>query len=483
MKKSKNRIKAVDLNSIARELGIKEGDSLVSIDHEAVVDVFDYSLKTNSAELIVEIEKENGEIIEFDIEKDEFEDLGIVFEQPLMAAGKSCANRCVFCFIDQMPSNMRESLYFKDDDIRLSFLSGNYVTLTNIGDKELDRIISYKLSPVNISVHATNPELRVRMLGNKNAGAVLDQLGRITRAGIWINCQIVLCPGINDGLELQRTLQDIFALGDKVMSVAIVPVGLTRYRTANCLPDINPVGRTDALEIIKTVDHWQKVMLGDRGERIIFASDEIYIKAGVDFPPADEYEGFPQLENGVGIVPLFLKEMHDGINKRIRRDNKRKNINGIQISSIRKNNNNKTRNMLKRNSENTDIPVTKSGDILIVTGVDAKPYIEKFTAGLTGLYGPKFEVMAIPNRFFGETVTVAGLVTGSDIVYELDRSDACEKYSKVIIPSCMLRSGEDVFLDGMSVSDVQNETEMGILCVEPTGEGLLGGLDKLFNRE
>ncbi|MHB1484945.1 MAG: DUF512 domain-containing protein [Saccharofermentanales bacterium] len=457
MKNDKNRISAVILNTIAWELGIEQGDCLVSIDHKSIADVFDYSMRMNSSALTVEIEKKNGEMIEFDIEKDEFEDLGIEFERPLMSDGKRCANKCVFCFIDQLPPDMRESLYFKDDDLRLSFLSGNYVTLTNISDSELDRIVSYKISPLNISVHTTDPALRISMMRNKKAGAILDQLRRITQAGIWINCQIVLCPGINDGDELQHTLKDIFELGDKVMSIAIVPVGLTKYRSGDSVAKLEPVGKEDAERILGTVGEWQKIMQENRGERIIYAADEIYIKAEAPFPDADEYEGFPQLENGVGMVPLFMKEMRAGIAKRKKR--------AARIKSDIKE------------------PVKAGGNILLITGVDARPFLEKYIKALDSLYGRRFSVKAVTNRFFGEQVTVAGLLTGTDIIQDLNRCRASEIYEKAVIPACMLRSGEDVFLDGKSIGDVQKEAGIGILCAEPTGEGLLRCLDDYFHNE
>jgi len=453
MARCRNIIQMVNADSIAQELGIEEGDCLLSIDHLPVFDVFDYRLRSVTPALFLEIEKKNGERIEFDIEKEEYEELGIEFSEPLMDASQSCANKCMFCFIDQLPSGMRTSLYFKDDDLRLSFLTGNYVTLTNIDDKELDRLISYRLSPMNISVHTTDPDLRVRMMKNKNAGRLLDQLKKITLAGIWINCQIVLCPGINDGQALDRTLADLFDLGDKVKSIALVPVGLTRYRIENSLEDIRPFDRRSAAKAIETALHWQQVLLKERRERVVYASDELYIKAGMSFPPAEEYEEFPQLENGVGMVSLFIQEIQDGITRRMKKAKRAK----------------------SRTAKNSD------SNVLLITGVDARPVLEQFTAALSDLYGSTFHAEAIPNRFFGETVTVAGLVTGADIVHErMKRTKPRVVYERAIIPGCMLRSGETVFLDDMSLIEVEEATGIPITCADPTGEGLLRVLDKLF---
>lgn len=461
MTRNKNRICAVSTDSIAQELGIEVGDCLLSIDNSPIIDVFDFRMRTTVPDLLIEIEKKNGERIEFDIEKEEYEELGIEFENSLMDDNKSCKNKCVFCFIDQLPPNLRESLYFKDDDLRLSFLTGNYVTLTNLKEDELDRLISYHLSPMNISVHTTNPSLRVKMMKNKDAGEILNQLRKITSAGIWVNCQIVLCPGINDGHELEQTLTDLFNLGEQVKSIALVPVGLTKFRARNCVENLQSFGQSSARRIIETVVNWQQIMMQERKSRIVFASDEFYIKAGIAFPTADEYDDFAQLENGVGMVPLFIKEMQDGLDERTIKAKKSK-------SPAKK---------------NTKENIAYEPKVLLITGMDAKPYLELFTQGLSSIYNRQFHVKAIPNRFFGETVTVAGLVTGSDIIYELmEMTEQRVIYEQVLIPKCMLRSGEQVFLDDLSVADVEKSIGMKIICTEPTGESLLDTLDGLFQR-
>lgn len=456
MTKNKNRIDAIAEHSIAQELGLEAGDYLLSIDDTPVLDVFDFRMRTTVPRLRIEIEKKTGERIEFDIEKDEYDELGVDFENPLMDREKGCQNQCVFCFVDQLPSGLRKSLYFKDDDLRLSFLTGNYVTLTNLEDVELDRLIAYHLSPMNISVHTTNPSLRREMMKNKHAGDILDRLRKITQAGIWVNVQIVLCPGINDGQELDRTLLDLSGLGDGLKSIALVPVGLTRHREENRVAPLRPYDRAGAAKIVGLVGKWQDILLEQRGERILYASDEFYIKAGIPFPPTTEYEDFPQLENGVGMMALFIRTMQEGITKRLLKMKRRQDPNALRI-------------------------IPDDGQVVLITGVDAKPYLESFLPDLSLLYGSKFHVRAIPNRFFGETVTVAGLVTGGDIIAELvGNPEARIQYDKAVIPSCMLRSGEQVFLDDRSVAEVEKAAGLEIICSEPTGEGLLLTLDEYF---
>jgi putative radical SAM enzyme (TIGR03279 family) len=469
MTRKKHLIHAVGVDSIAKELGIEAGDWLMSIDRSPVLDIFDYRMRTAVSGLLLDITKKNGEKIGFDIEKDEYEELGLEFEDSLMDACKSCANRCVFCFIDQLPSGLRESLYFKDDDLRLSFLTGNYVTMTNLADDELDRLISYRFSPMNISVHTTDPALRILMLNNKNAGNILGRLRKITQAGIWVNCQIVLCPGINDGPALDLTLEDLFALGEQVQSIALVPVGLTRFRAENGAEVLRPFDQAGAIRIIETVLDRQRQMMDQRGERVLYAADEFYIKAGIPFPSAGDYGDFPQLENGVGMVPLFLREMQEGIRKRTAKAKK-------QSKPLREENKDTGNAAGETNNFNKDAP-----NVLLITGVDAKPYLEQFLPALSDLYGRRFHVKAIVNRFFGETVTVSGLVTGGDIISQLAEDTRMQDcVERVIMPACMLRSGEDVFLDDRSVSDVEKATGLKFTCADPTGEGLLQTLDECF---
>lgn len=464
-----NKISAVYPGSIAEELGIEAGDMLIAIDHVPVLDVFDFRMRMTVPELLLEIEKADGERIEYEIEKDEYDDLGVEFSEPLMDKGRSCRNKCIFCFIDQLPPNLRESLYFKDDDLRLSFLTGNYVTLTNLKADELDRLISYRLSPMNISVHTTNPQLRVKMMHNKDAGIIMEQLGKITEAGIQVNCQIVLCPGVNDGEALIQTLEDLSSLGDNILSIAVVPVGLTRFRAQNQLEHLQPFGQSSARRTIDIVTNWQQIFIQSRGERILYAADEFYIKAGVPTPPVGEYDGFPQLENGVGMLSLFQEEMENGIRERLAEKDQPVQESALDLNKI---------------SDAKPAENRRKGrqGILLITGTDAKPFLEHFAPALSGLYDRPVAVLGVPNRFFGESVTVAGLVTGGDIVYELSRSGSDKLFKQALFPSSMLRSGESVFLDDMTPDQVCKASGMKLECVEPTGTGLLEAMDRKFSK-
>lgn len=461
MDRYKNAVCSIADESIAKDLGIEAGDFLIAINNTPVIDVFDYRMRTLVNELIIKIEKASGEIIEFEIEKDEYEDVGLEFEVALMDENKACHNKCIFCFIDQLPRDMRESLYFKDDDLRLSFLTGNYVTLTNLSDEQLDRLISYRLSPMNISVHTTNPKLRVLMMKNKKAGDIMSQLKKISKENIAINCQLVLCPGINDGQELINSLNDLIGIGETIQSIAVVPVGVTRYRDSNKLEKVESYDKTKASNVIDIVLSFQKTLLDERGRRLVFASDEFYIKAGIPFPKLSKYEELPQLENGVGMTALFLDEMQKGIAKRKKRM-------GLTASS-------------KSNPLDNSIKTAMLGKILLITGVDAMPFIDKFTNDLSSIYQKNIVVKAIRNRFFGESVTVAGLVTGSDIIAELGNAveNILSDCELIIIPNCMLRSGEKVFLDNVTIDNLEKKFKIPIVCVEATGIGLLEKLDEI----
>lgn len=300
-------IKEVIQDSIAAELEIEAGDVLVSINGQPVVDVFDYRYLSEDEELVLLIRKADGEEWELEIEKDADEDLGLVFEEGLMDAYRSCRNKCIFCFIDQMPPGMRDTLYFKDDDARLSFLQGNYITLTNLSEEDMERILFYKLSPINISVHTTNPELRCKMLNNRFAGEALDKIKRFYDAGLEMNGQIVLCKGYNDGEELERTIHDLTAYLPLMQSVSVVPIGMTKFREG--LAQIEPFTKEDAGKVLEIIAKWQKIILEKYGTRMIHASDEWYLLAGLPLPSEEEYEGYPQLENGVGMVRSLSEEV------------------------------------------------------------------------------------------------------------------------------------------------------------------------------
>lgn len=298
-----NRIKFVYPDSIAEEAGIEIGDSILAVNGKKVEDILEFRFITADEEYELTVEKKDGSVEIIEVVNEYNEELGVDFEKALITGARSCANKCIFCFIDQMPPDMRETLYFKDDDSRLSFLQGNYVTLTNMSDKELDKIIEMHLSPINISVHCTNPEKRVFMLGNKRAGRITEQIKKLVDAGIMVNCQIVACPGINDGEELERTLEDLIKFSPDLCSISVVPVGITSFR--DNLYKLDMFTKESALKLINQIEKWQKRFMEISGSRTVYASDEFYITAQKEFPGYDAYEDFPQLENGVGMVSVF----------------------------------------------------------------------------------------------------------------------------------------------------------------------------------
>lgn len=426
--KGKNIIENVKENSIAEELGIVPGDVLVSINDCEVKDIIDYKYLISDDYVVVGIEKENGDIWDFEIEKEYDEDLGIFFTNPLIDKAKSCRNNCMFCFIDQLPKGMRKTLYFKDDDSRLSFLQGNFITLTNLNDEDIERIVKYRISPINISVHTTNPELRVRMLNNKNAGKLFSILKKFNEAKIEMNCQIVLVPGVNDGSELDRTLEDLSSLYPSINSVAVVPVGITKYREG--LAHIEPFDSQGSLKVIKQLKAKQNHFISKLRTRFVFPSDEFFCVAGIEVPTYDEYEGFPQIENGVGLMRLFFYEVDQAL-KRIKGD----------ISSNKK--------------------------YILATGTLAARYMESICKMVMEKFkGLNIVVVPIKNNFFGDKITVSGLVTGGDLIEQLKDY---ENYDGVIIPESMLRSGEDVFLDDYTISDIEKKLDTRIIASKVSG--------------
>ena len=431
MAKDGHLITGILPGSIAQELEIEAGDRLLSIDGQPVEDVFDYRFMIQDEMLDIEIEKPDGEIWELEIEKDYSEDLGICFENDLMDDYRSCANHCIFCFIDQMPPGMRPTLYFKDDDSRLSFLQGNYVTLTNLTRKDLDRIIRYRMEPVNISFQTTNPALRVQMLHNKRAGTSLEAADRLYEAGIRMNGQIVLCKGINDGEELERTLEDLSRYAPVLESVSVVPVGLTRYRSQ--LTRLQPFEREDARRLIETVRSWQRRMLPRHGLHFVHASDEWYLLAGETIPEAETYDGYLQLENGVGMIRLLEEEF--------------------------------TKALSEREGD------SRSRRISIATGMLAAPFITGHMQTLSRKFpGVKAEVYGIVNRFFGETITVSGLITGQDLIAQLKDRDLGEA---LLLPCNMLRDQDQVFLDDVSIRELEEALKTPVVIVEKDGEALI----------
>lgn len=420
----------VEKNSIAQECGIEAGTVLVSINEHEINDVLDFRFFETCENLTLELEK-SGTRRTVEIEKEEYEELGLVFETYLMDKQKSCKNKCIFCFIDQLPKGMRESLYFKDDDSRLSFLFGNYMTLTNMTDKDIDRILMMHISPVNVSVHTMNPELRVEMMKNPNAGKSIDMLKRLASGGIDVNCQLVLCPGINDGKELEYSLTELMKLTPALKSIALVPVGLTKHREGLC--NLRLFNEAEALEVIKTAQRFAEKSLQDNGSRIVYAADEFYIKAGVPFPSEEEYEEFAQLENGVGLVTSLESEF-------------------------------------ARAAEDTASD-NRQRTVTIATGVSAAPILENMlNTHMKKWASVKYNVIPIINNFFGETITVAGLVTGKDLISQLKDKDLGDE---LLIPRVMLRHEGDMFLDDTTVEDVERELDISVRVVPNDGYELL----------
>ncbi len=413
-------------DSIADQLGVAAGDRLISIDGKVIEDILDYRMLINSPKMLMLIEKENGEQWELDIEHD-YEDPGLEFGEGLMSDYRRCHNNCIFCFIDQMPKGMRDTLYFKDDDSRLSFLQGNYVTLTNMKDHDIDRIINYRLSPINISVHTTNPELRCRMLGNRFAGESLKYIDKLYYAGIVMNGQIVMCPGWNDGEELKRTINDMLKWAPVMESVSIVPIGMTKYR--DNLAKIDPVDKKTAEETIEIVEHFQKIAKEKYDIHFVHASDELYLLAERDLPAEESYDGYLQIENGVGMLRLFIEESNDAISD------------------------------LKTCDED--------GEISVATGKLAYPVLKK-VIDKVGTICPnkKVHLYEIRNDFFGESITVSGLITGQDIINQLKGKPLGKA---LYLPVNMFRSGEEVFLDDTTREEVENRLGVSVRIQEASG--------------
>ncbi len=408
-------ITAVTPRSRAERAGILPGDILIAINDRTVSDVLDYRFFLTDTSVRLSLSRA-GEPFEVTIRKREYDDIGLDFETPLMDKKHSCENKCIFCFIDQLPPGMRETLYFKDDDSRLSFLHGNFITLTNLHDADIDRIIEMHISPVNVSVHTTNPALRVKMMHNKRAGEVLSYLPKLAEAGITICGQIVLCRGINDGEELERSMHDLYALGDALESVSIVPAGLTRYRDK--LHPLTTYTREEAAEIIDQVETFAESCLLACGSRKFFCADELYLTAEYPLPTEEYYEGYAQIENGVGMITSLLTEFEEELPFR-----------GEYLAAAH----------LPRR-------------VSICTGVAAYPTIramaERLTAQVDGL---EIQVYEIINHFFGESVTVAGLLTGKDMAEQLA---GCDLGEVLYIPENTLRADEAMFLDNMTPDEL-----------------------------
>lgn len=424
-------IKDVLPGSIAEELEISAGDKLLAINDQEIEDVFDYHFFANEEYLTVLIEKPDGEQWELEIEKEYEEDLGIEFEQGLMDEYRSCRNKCIFCFIDQMPKDMRETLYFKDDDSRLSFLQGNYVTLTNMSDHDIDRIVRYHLEPINVSFQTTNPELRCKMLHNRFAGEALKKVDRLYEGGITMNGQIVLCKGINDGEELERSIRDLMKYAPQLQSVSVVPVGLSKYRDG--LYPLLPFTKEDAKEVLHIIHKWQKKAYEEFGIHFIHGGDEWYILAEEELPEEERYDGYLQLENGVGMLRLLMNEFEEGYES----------LNGDE----------------------------RDREVSVATGFLAYPYIKRMADRIMEKYPKsKLHVYGIRNDFFGELITVSGLITGQDLIGQLKGKALGEK---LLLPCNMLRIEEQDFLDDVTLQDVKDALQVPVDIVKSSGQDFI----------
>lgn len=419
MRKADTTIKYVEPDSIAFEAGIEPGDKLITVNGHDFHDILEYRYLTVEYEVTLEVLKKDGTTEMITVEND-YEDLGIEFEEGLIDEAQSCRNKCIFCFIDQLPKGMRETVYFKDDDTRLSFLQGNYVTLTNMSDEEIDRLIKMRVSPINISVHATEPKLREMMLNNRFAGKCYGIMKKFAENDIYMNCQIVLCPGINDGEHLKRSLTDLGNLFPYVNSISVVPVGLTRYREGLC--KIEPFTAETSRETIEFVEKIQKDFLKKYGSRLVYLADEFYINAKMEMPLAEEYEGFPQIENGVGLIASMQEEFDSGL--KLVEDKKR------------------------------------SRHISIATGEISYDFIKTLSEKIENkCSGVKIDVYAIKNNFFGGGVNVSGLVCGCDIIEQLKGKTTTDE---LMIPHSMLRDDDNIFLDDTTVEDIEKELSVKI---------------------
>lgn len=428
----RNLITEVEPGTASDHAGIKPGDRLIKINDVSVKDILDYRFLTAAEEFTLTIQRDEADNTKeyvLSIEKDMYEDLGLSFESGIIDKAYNCSNNCIFCFIDQLPPGMRETLYFKDDDSRLSFLQGNFVTLTNMTESDINRIIKYRISPINISVHTTNPELRVKMLNNRVAGKLYERMKKLAAAGIRMGAQIVLVPGYNDGAELTRTLRDLAELSPYVTGVAIVPLGMTRYRAG--LPDLTPFDAQSAARVIEQVDGLQKDFQIKTGSEFARCADEFYCLAGKEIPPEEFYDGYSQLEDGIGMIRMFRESI------------------SLTLEDLSQG----------------------KGSYTFVTGSSAFSEIEAAARKIAG-QNSELEINAylVPNDFFGHSITVAGLLTGRDIISTLKKGTV---HKHLIMPRNMFRAGEDIMLDGIRISEVEDELDTKVIVVDYTGEDLI----------
>ena len=414
---------------------VHAGDVLVSINGHEIEDVLDYRFWSYEEQLTLVVRRPDGSEHSVKVRKEAGEDLGLDFDEYLMDKPWGCSNHCLFCFVDQLPRGMRRSLYFKDDDARLSFLTGSYITLTNLSEREFERICALRISPINVSVHATNPAVREKLMGNPRAADIMTPLRRLAEAGITMNCQIVCCPGINDGEELSRTMRELAELYPGVYSVSVVPVGLTKHREH--LPKLTPFDRVSAAETIDRVESFAEECLAEHGSRIFWCSDELYLKAGRNVPSDEYYEEYSQLENGVGLITLLETEFNAALE-------------------------------VTEPDEGTGVSFS------IATGVSAAPLLEKLLqTGHKKCAKIKGRVYAIVNDFFGHTIDVAGLITGQDLIAQLKGRELGDR---VLIPSKMLRHGEGVFLDDVTLEQAGEALGVPVVPIGSSGDELLDAM-------
>lgn len=430
-----HKIYTVEPGSIADQLGVRPGDELIRMNGERVIDWVDYQALSSAEKMSVTF-LQNGEEVEFEFEKDDYEPLGITFADDMLGGIRNCANKCTFCFVDQLPAGCRQSMRVKDDDWRLSLMMGNYVTLTNVGDNELERIVRRQATPLYISVHAMDPELRVRLLGNENAGKLPFQLIRLAEGGIQFHAQCVLCPGVNDGDALIETIEALMDLAPSCLSLALVPVGLTCHRDG--LDEIHPYTKEEAQRVLDIAKKYRKIALRELDTRFVFPSDEFYLIAGEEIPPDSEYEDYAQIDNGVGLVRSLIEEYEYAYSELAPKYKKT----GRELRTV-----------------------------TLATGVSAQPVLKKLMEEnpITSL---NIKVTAVKNRFFGERVTVAGLVTGNDLINQMKT----QKTDAILITECMLRSEKDRFLDDVTLEEASRALGKPIIPVGRTGEDLLTAL-------
>jgi putative radical SAM enzyme (TIGR03279 family) len=429
------RITGIEAESIAEQLGIAAGDALLAINGQSIRDLLDFRIYVAKEEIVLDIEKSDGELWELEVEKDAADTMGLEFEHPLPV---QCGNNCIFCFVHQLPRGMRSSLYVKDEDYRFSYLYGAYVTLSNIGEKELRRIVEQQLSPLYVSVHATDEDLRARLLGRKSP-AILPQIQHLLEGGIEIHTQIVICPGFNDGSALRQTIDDLLQLRPGVLSLALVPVGLTGHRQH--LPSLRTLTPAEAAAVLDLVEEVQATALAEQGSRFIFAADELYLKARRPFPALHAYEDLPQIENGVGMIPLFRSEAAEVLAEAI----------PLHLP-----------------------PVS------ILTGVSAAEEVRAFLADLALQTATELRLHVVENSFFGGQVTVTGLLTGHDILRQLRGANLGRV---LLLPDVLLRDGEDVLLDNMTLPALEQELGVKVIKMASTPWGLLEELEIMAEEE